>query len=85
MEQRTIRIETLGDLAAHGYGLNATCERCRHRVDLAVWALIARLGRSFVYVGKTIDSRLRCSRCGERGAAVQIHTALNPWKPDGPQ
>jgi len=25
--QQAIRIETLGDLAAHGYGLNAMCDR----------------------------------------------------------
>ena len=34
MEQRAICIETLADLVAHGYRLNAMCERCRHRADL---------------------------------------------------
>jgi hypothetical protein len=32
MEQ-AIRIETLDDLVAHSYGLNAMCDRCRHRAD----------------------------------------------------
>jgi hypothetical protein len=27
-----------GDLAAHGYGLNAMCERCRRRTDLELRA-----------------------------------------------
>jgi hypothetical protein len=80
--QRSIRIETVGDLAAHGYGLNAMCERCRHRVDLDLSALIDRFGVGFVYVGKSLDARLRCSRCGEKRAAVQIHTARNTWKPE---
>jgi hypothetical protein len=47
MEQRAICIETLGDLIAHGYGLNAMCERCPHRDDLDMQALIAKLGERF--------------------------------------
>ena len=42
--QQPIVIETLGALRAHGYGMNATCERCRHRTDLHLLALIERLG-----------------------------------------
>jgi hypothetical protein len=32
--QQAIVIETLGDLHAHGYGMNAMCEKCRHCADL---------------------------------------------------
>ena len=39
-----IHIATLADLAAHGYDMNATCEKCRHRPDLDMAALIARFG-----------------------------------------
>jgi len=73
MERRAIRIETLGDLVAHGYGLNALCERCRHRTDQDMQMLIAKLDTSFRYRGNDLDRRLCCSRCGEKGVSVQIH------------
>jgi hypothetical protein len=66
--QRAIRIETLGDLAAHGYGLNATCEKCRHRADLDMAALIARFGASFVYVGRQLDRT--ASKVGSRTSLI---------------
>jgi hypothetical protein len=71
--QQPIRIETLGDLAAHGYGLNAMCERCRHRADLDMRALIGKLGVGFRYVGHDLDRRLCCGRCGEKAVSVQVH------------
>jgi hypothetical protein len=73
MEQQSIRIETLGDLAAHGYGLNATCKRCRHRADLDLQGLIAKLGAGFRYIGRDLDRRLACRRCGTRDIGVQAH------------
>jgi DNA-directed RNA polymerase subunit RPC12/RpoP len=85
MGRRSISIRTLGDLVAHGYGMNALCEHCRHRVDLDMQMLIRRFGADFVYVGKTLDPRLRCTRCGAKGAeaiSVQIHNAHNPWAPE---
>ena len=75
--QRSVRIETLGDLAAHGYGLNPLCERCRHRVDLDLLALIERFGPDFVYVGRHIDEMLSCTACGAREATVQLHNCLS--------
>jgi hypothetical protein len=59
--RQSIRIETLGDLVAHGYCLNAMCERCYHRADLDMHALIAKLGASFRFIGCTLDGRLVCS------------------------
>jgi hypothetical protein len=73
MEQQAIRIETLGDLVAHGYGMNAMCEKCRHRADLDMAALIARFGEGFIYVGRTLDGRLVCSQCGAHDVHCQIH------------
>jgi transcription elongation factor Elf1 len=72
MEQQSIRIETLGDLAAHGYGLNATCERCRHRADLDLQGLIAKFGAGFRYIGRDLDRRLTCGHCGGREIGVQV-------------
>jgi hypothetical protein len=71
--QQPIRIETLSDLAARGYGLNAMCEKCRHRADLDMQGLIGKLGAGFRYVGRTLDSRLCCARCGEKAMSVQVH------------
>jgi hypothetical protein len=72
MHQRSIRIETLGDLA-HGYGLNAMCERCRHRSDLSITVLIGRFGPDFRYVGHGVDPYLVCSDCGSRQVTTQLH------------
>ena len=71
--QQSIRIEALGVLAAHDYGLNAMCERCRRRADLDMQALIAKLGARFRYVGRGLDRRLVCSGCGGKAASVQVH------------
>jgi hypothetical protein len=73
MGVQPIHLETLGDLAAHGYGMNAMCGRCRHRRDLDMEALIAKLGPDFRYVGKAVDPFLVCSACGDRRVETQIH------------
>jgi hypothetical protein len=70
---RPIVIETLGDLVACGYGLNAMCSRCRYRRDLDMAALIVRLGPEFGCVGKALDAYLVCSACGSRQVETQIH------------
>jgi hypothetical protein len=64
MEQQAIRIETLGDLVAHRYGMNAMCE---------ISAMIAKFGADFRYVGHRIDRQLKCTRCGAREVHCQIH------------
>ena len=73
MHGRPIVIETLGDLVAHGYGMNSMCGRCRHRRDLDMDALMARLGPEFRYVGRAINRFLVCSACGSRQVQAQIH------------
>jgi hypothetical protein len=71
--QQSIVIEILADLHARGYGVNAMCERCRDCADLDLQALIDTLGAGFVYVGRTLDRRLACSRCGAHDVHCQIH------------
>jgi hypothetical protein len=71
-----IRIETLGDLVSHGYVLCAMCERCRHRRNLDMQALIDKLGEGFIYVGRTLDGWLVCGQCGAHDVSCQVH-ALN--------
>jgi hypothetical protein len=73
MEQRAICIETLADLVAHGYGINALCEKCRHRADLDMQALIAKLGADFVYLCPALEGRLVCRECGSKEMSSQIH------------
>jgi hypothetical protein len=58
---------------AHGYGMNATCEKCRHRADLDMQALIAKFGDRFCYIGANFNRRFVCGRCGAREVGVQIH------------
>jgi hypothetical protein len=65
MAVEPIILRTLSDLASRGYGLNAMGGRCRHRCDLDMAALVARLGPEFCYVGKALDARLVCSACGK--------------------
>jgi hypothetical protein len=80
-----IRIETLGDLVAHDYILNAMCERCRHRIDLDMQALIDKLGEGFIYVGRTLDGRPVYSRCGARAwtgrwGRTARHVSSGRWR-----
>ena len=70
---RDITIATLGDLVAHDYGMNALCERCRHRADLDMAALIAKLGADFRYIHPALEGRLVCTKCGSREISSQIH------------
>ena len=70
---QSISIQTLGDLVAHDHCLSAMCEKCRHRTDLDMQSLIARLGTDFRYVGRTVDRRLVCSQCGGKTVSVQVH------------
>jgi hypothetical protein len=49
------------------------CSRCRHRRDLDMEALIAKLGPRFRYVGKALDQFLVCSACGSREIESQIY------------
>lgn len=70
---RAIRVQTLGDLVANGYGMNATCELCRHRADLDMDALVAKFGKGFCYIGAHFDNHFVCGRCGAREVGVQIH------------
>jgi hypothetical protein len=73
MAAQPIVLRTLGDLASRGYGMNAMCSRCRHRCDLDMAALVAKLGPEFCYVGKALDRFLVCSACGGRHVETQIH------------
>jgi hypothetical protein len=73
MEQQLISTETLADMHARGYGVNAMCERCRHSADLDLQALMDKLGAGFVYVGAPWIAPLACSRCGAHDGLCQIH------------
>jgi hypothetical protein len=55
---QSIQIQTLGGLVEHGYVMSAMCEKCRHRRDLDMAALIARFGADFRYVGHHVDRLL---------------------------
>jgi len=67
-----IRLETLGDLLAHSHGVNASCEKCGHRSDLDLVALILRLGEDFKRVPRRLAPLLKCSQCGSKTVMTQI-------------
>jgi hypothetical protein len=57
-----------GDIVRHGHTLTLNCERCRHRSELDLLALIAANGEDYL-VRKLVD-RAVCSKCGDRDAEV---------------
>ena len=61
-------VGTLGDIVLHGHTLTLNCERCLHRGDLDLHALISANGENYL-VRKVVDRAL-CSKCGDRDAEV---------------
>jgi hypothetical protein len=66
--KKSRHVGTLGDIAFHGYTLTLYCERCRHRHELDLLALIAANGENYL-LRKVVD-RAVCSGCGDRDADV---------------
>lgn len=69
-------VETLAE--HRGFRLHAYCQlpSCRHHDWVAVDTLADRLGGDTVLA--EILPRLRCSRCGHRGAKVTLHPPSHP-------
>ncbi|GAB5376450.1 MAG: hypothetical protein AcusKO_29120 [Acuticoccus sp.] len=63
-------IDTLGDLREHRFTLHGWCTVCRSGRQADLDALIAKLGREHVFVGRRMP--LRCRVCGSREVLTQI-------------
>ena len=50
-------VTVCGGLHARGYGMNAMCEKCRHRVDRDMQALIDKLGAGMGTRGNIVTHR----------------------------
>jgi hypothetical protein len=75
-------VGTIGDIAGHGYTLTLNCERCRHRGDLDLPALIAANGEDYL-LRKVVD-RAVCSKCGgvEISCTLGVASATSYSYPD---
>jgi len=61
-------VGTIGEIVRHGHTLTLNCERCRHRSEADLLALIAANGEDYL-VHKVVD-RAICSKCDDRTAEV---------------
>jgi hypothetical protein len=66
--KRSRHVGTLGDIVNHGHTLTLNCERCRHRSQVDLEAVILANGEDYL-VRKVVD-RAVCSSCGDREAEV---------------
>ena len=67
-----IKLDTLTDLARHGYDLRITCMACSRVHEVRTLRLLKRIiGRRGSTRIKTIEERMRCHACGERQASIQ--------------
>ena len=65
------KLDSLTDFARGGYNARILCEGCGHAVEARASALLIELGpRRARWPVERIEERLRCRRCGARGAAV---------------
>ena len=60
-------------MAHHGHTLTLNCERCQHRKEMDLLALIAANGENYL-VHKIVD-RAVCSRCGGVEISVTMGVA----------
>jgi DNA-directed RNA polymerase subunit RPC12/RpoP len=68
------RCESLADLSRHGFCLRILCPRCGHERFANPGALMLEVGRRGGSIGiASLGKRLRCTRCGTRGAQCR------PW------
>ena len=70
--QRSLKIETLGDLEGQ-HTLAASCDACQRYKNLDIAALVTRYGAGLPIA--KLKGRLRCDRCGGPGS-ITIGT---PW------
>lgn len=67
-------ITTLGEFIAEGGYITAFCENypCRHRREMDMADLVARLGPDFDMFDppRAVQRRLRCSACGAKQASI---------------
>ena len=74
-------VGTIGDIAGHGYTLTLNCERCPHRSDLDLPALIAANGEDYLLLP---TGRTTCSKCGgaEISCTLGVASATSYSYPD---
>jgi hypothetical protein len=66
--KRSRHVGTIGEMVNHGHTLTLNCERCRHRSEVDLLALVTAHGPDYL-VRRVVD-RAVCSACGDRTAPV---------------
>lgn len=80
MTLATIRLDSLGQLLAHGYAARLDCAPCGRGADLDIEALAAQLGGNFPL--SEIRKHASCPHCGGP-SRLTVRSAAITAKPDG--
>lgn len=67
------RLDSIRDCAHAGYNLRITCDNdaCGHVVEASAPVMMAELGaRRAKLALERLEERMKCQRCGHRGAAI---------------
>lgn len=73
----TIRLDTVGKLADHGYEFGVQCDDCRHWVRISCKSVADRLGRDHDF---RVADKFQCSKCGSKKITVHIYPPVDPPK-----
>jgi len=65
--------EALGKLIARGDGMLGYCDACGRSRWIDLYALAAKLGRSFPIA--QLNGKLRCDQCGSKRLSITISPA----------
>ena len=81
-----IRIDSLGATRDNRYTLTAYCNNpeCRHRAELDLDALIAKLGADHSSLAGDLVPKLRCSKCKGKRLSLSLSppTGYDAWRAD---
>lgn len=69
-------VGTLSDIAFQGYSLTLNCQRCMHRAEMDMDALILANGAD--YLLRRLVDRAVCSKCGGVEISVTLTVAGAP-------
>lgn len=66
------RLDSLHDFARRGYNARFTCGACSHSIEANAVLLVGEIGAARAkWPVERLGERMKCSRCGHRGATVQ--------------
>lgn len=64
-------LDSVNDFSRRGYNLRITCDKCGHAIEASAVLMQQELFRRKVSRSiALLEERMKCSRCGHRGAAI---------------